>query len=134
MNSNNGGETTAKHSSEAAFQIKFSSKEKFDNILRSISAVTTATRASSLNATASRAFSSHTTSIGASKLLTSYSQEITCAILEETAILAKHRGVTEIGAEDINFILVKKFGMDIPQSGMPVCNPAPFVMNVTVYC
>jgi transcription initiation factor TFIID subunit TAF12 len=47
-------------------------------------------------------------------LLMEYVNEITCAILEEAACVATHRNSTEIDANDVNLVLVKKFGIEVP--------------------
>ena len=43
----------------------------------------------------------------ASSMLLEYINEITCAVIEEAALLTKHRKAKEIDANDINFIMGK---------------------------
>jgi histone H3/H4 len=50
----------------------------------------------------------------AADLITDYSSELALCILEDAAIIAKHRGAAQIEPSDINIILVKKYNIHIP--------------------
>lgn len=47
-------------------------------------------------------------------LLMEYVNEITCAILEEAACVASHKGSIEIEAADVCLVLAKKFAIEVP--------------------
>ena len=50
----------------------------------------------------------------AAELITSYSIGLANKILEDAAVLAKHRNATEIDATDVNLILIKKHNIVMP--------------------
>lgn len=50
----------------------------------------------------------------AAEFITSYSTGLANKILEDAAVLAKHRNATEIDAADVNLILVKKHNIVMP--------------------
>jgi hypothetical protein len=48
------------------------------------------------------------------ELVVDYGQELSVSILEDAALIAKHRNAAEIEACDINLILTKKYNINIP--------------------
>lgn len=47
-------------------------------------------------------------------LIVSYSSDLAYRILEDSAVLAKHRGAQEIDAADVNLTLMKKYNIIMP--------------------
>ncbi len=50
----------------------------------------------------------------AAELVSDYSTELAVSIVEDAALVAKHRGAPEIEAADINVVLVKKYHIHLP--------------------
>ena len=50
----------------------------------------------------------------ASKLLINYVEEAVTAILQESSQLAKHRNSSVVEVEDLQLILIKKYGIEVP--------------------
>lgn len=89
-------------------KIKFKDTEKIQKLCTDVLSVRT-----SLSDPTNRN-NTYKTHENASKILNSYARELSCAILEEAALLAKHRKSTEVTDYDINLVLVKKFQIELP--------------------
>jgi hypothetical protein len=48
-------------------------------------------------------------------MLMQYAEEISCAILEQAGLLAKHRGENVVTLEDMTLALTKRFGLALPE-------------------
>ena len=52
-------------------------------------------------------------------LLMEYMDEMVCAVLEESSLLARHRKSDILEIQDIQLILLKKFGIEVPGAPKP---------------
>lgn len=50
----------------------------------------------------------------AKNLLMEYVDEMACALIEESCLLAKHRTSNVVEVSDIQLLLLKKFGIEVP--------------------
>ena len=56
----------------------------------------------------------------AATLMASYASDLSLRVLEDAAVLAKHRGAKEIDVVDVNLVLIKKYGILMPPiDGVP---------------
>lgn len=56
----------------------------------------------------------YTMDTSARKLIVAYAAEMACTILEEMCVVAKHRNSKKAEAADVNLVLAKKFGIELP--------------------